>query len=158
MRDQTKLDLWFSIESSLHINQLEMTTVILTLKHFLPTRECVLIMLDNTTVVSYTRRQRGNHSMSLFDKMVELFQWATNNQISLRVSFIMGQLNMDMLSRQRQIIKTEWPLSGQVFQNNHLISPSWSIRDFSKKQTSTICHPVPGQEVMGNRYSIIHMD
>ena len=54
---------WSREEASLHINLLEMKAVIQTLAHFAlqVSGKSVLVMSDNTTVVSYIKRQGGTH-------------------------------------------------------------------------------------------------
>ncbi len=136
MVDQTVSGLWSSTESRLHINALESAQDEGSDPNFTPPNrgKCVLIRSDNTTVVSHIKRQRGTHSLSLFQLTQQLFQWSIKNQVTLRVKLIPGHLNTmaDLLSRKEQIIKAEWTYSQHVSITN-------------------VCESIPRWQSLGNR-------
>ena len=59
---------WSFHDQQLHINVLEMKAVILALQHFILQLQgkVVLIVSDNTTVVSYLNKQGGTHVWALY--------------------------------------------------------------------------------------------
>ncbi len=120
MGDQTISGLWSPTETSFHINVLKMRAVILTLKHFTPTitGKCVLIISDNTTVVSYIKRPP---IIIPIPAVTRIGPVATSNQVSLKVTFILSWLNtmVETLCQQGQIIKAKRSLLRQVFQQIH---------------------------------------
>ena len=139
---------WSREEASLHINLLEMKAVIRTLAHFARQirGKSVLVMSDNTTVVSYIKRQGGTHSLSLYRLTRELFQWASLHQVTLHVKYIPGRLNAraDLLSRKGQIIKAEWSLSRQVFRQILVLFPWLQVDLFATQLNNQLpCYVSP---------------
>ena len=59
--------LWSVTEAASHINVLELRTVVLALRHFLPrlSGQHVLVRTDNTAALAYINRQGGVRSQSL---------------------------------------------------------------------------------------------
>ena len=110
--------LWSLNESQLHINNLELLTVLLSLRTFQSAVQGhhVLVMTDNTTVVGQIKNQGGTHSWDLFLLTRELFEWTDSHEITLTAQHIPGRLNVlaDRLSRQHQILPAEWSLHPQV--------------------------------------------
>ena len=110
---------WSPVETSLHINVLEMRAVRLALQRVqLRPFLSILVSTDNTSVVSYVNRQGGTRSRSLWKETVRLFQLVQEWNITLRAVHIPGRLNViaDMLSREGQILPTEWSLNQAVVQ------------------------------------------
>ena len=108
---------WSPLESKLHINVLEMRAVKLALLHFnLQALSIVLVSTDNTTVVAYINKEGGTRSTSLWDETQELFQVVMSHQWTLKAVHIPGRLNViaDLLSRDNQILPTEWSLHPAV--------------------------------------------
>ena len=109
---------WSHIESHLHINNLEMQAARLALCHFreFVLRKCVLLSTDNTTVVSFVKRQGGTHSLSLFHETRRLFRQCSDLQVTLMAKHIPGRLNVlaDGLSRRHQLLPSEWSLHQEV--------------------------------------------
>lgn len=102
----------------LHINNLEMYAVFLALQHFhihLPNK-CIMVASDNSSVVSYLKKQGGTHSPSLCSIVWNLLYWCKARNISIRVRHIPGKLNViaDKLSRPNRIPSTEWGLNRNV--------------------------------------------
>jgi hypothetical protein len=85
LNSQVVSGMWSKVEKKLHINLLEMKAILLTLMHFVHmiNNHCILIMSDNTTVVSYINKQGGTHSWSQFLMTQELFQWTERHNISV---------------------------------------------------------------------------
>ena len=126
LRGSTARGVWSEPESHLHINFLELKAVLLALKSFEHRcrEQIVLIVTDNTTVVSYINKEGGMRSGSLCALLWRLLSWCHLRKMVLRVRHIPGCLNViaDKLSRHNQVIQTEWSLSPQVF---HLLCSKW---------------------------------
>ena len=124
--DFTASGTWSVPESKLHINFLELKAVLLALKRFqhLVQGKVVLIATDNTTVVAYINKEGGMRSGSLCALLWRLLCWCSLNQIVLKARHIPGHLNViaDKLSRQRQVIQTEWSLHQETFD---LLCQTW---------------------------------
>ncbi|MES9881468.1 MAG: reverse transcriptase domain-containing protein [Sedimenticola sp.] len=112
--------IWPPDHAQLHINLLELRAVSMAMHSLLHlTRgKCVMIATDNSTVVSYIRKQGGTHSLSLFQETWDLLQFCHQNSITTRVRHIPGRLNViaDSLSRGTPI-PTEWSISPLVAQS-----------------------------------------
>ena len=124
--DFTASGTWSVPESKLHINFLELKAVLLALKRFqhLVQGKVVLIATDNTTVVATINKEGGMRSGSLCALLWRLLCWCSLNQIVLKARHIPGRLNViaDKLSRQRQVIQTEWSLHQETFD---LLCQTW---------------------------------
>ena len=98
---------------------LELKTVLLALKRFqhLVHGKVVLVATDNTTVVAYINKEGGMRSGSLCALLWRLLCWCNLRQVVLKARHIPGHLNViaDKLSRQGQVIQTEWSLRQEVF-------------------------------------------
>ena len=110
---------WTVEESTLHINNLELLAVCKTLQHW-ETRlqnSVVLIASDNSTVVSYINKQGGTISRSLNLATEILLNWTHMKNIVIRARHVLGRINVlaDSLSREGQILRTEWSLSPDIF-------------------------------------------
>jgi hypothetical protein len=99
---------------------LELKAVLLGVKHF---RTClknqrVSLFLDNSTVVSYIRKQGGTHSLVLCKMTWELLQFCCRENIILVPRHILGKHNIlaDALSRLNKLVSTEWTLHMDVVQ------------------------------------------
>ena len=110
--------LWSVNEKCLHINNLELKAVSLALLRFatIVTGKTVQLATDNTTVVSYIRRQGGTHSLPLFRETWELLNWCQSMSVQLLAKHVPGRLNVlaDGLSRQNKILPAEWTLKQEV--------------------------------------------
>ncbi|XP_062386517.1 uncharacterized protein LOC134075064 [Sardina pilchardus] len=115
--DRTVRGEWSLSQSSLHINHLELLTVFLALKHFLPALQGhhVLVRTDNSTVVSYINRQGGTHSLPLLKLSRSLLLWSQEHLQSVRATHVPGSLNQgaDLLSRGGPLVR-EWRLHPKV--------------------------------------------
>ena len=120
---------WSPLQRSLHINNLELLAVHLALQHFLPLviNKVMIVMSNNTMVISQIKNQGGTHSQSLFRQTVLLLEWVDSRRITLVLRHIPGHLSMvaDCLSRRHQIINSEWPWSQQILHHMwHLMGPA----------------------------------
>ena len=117
--DFTASGSWSIPESCLHIHCLELKAVIMALKRFeqMVKRQVVLVATGNTTVVAYINKEGGMRSGSLCALLWRLLSWSNLRQIVLKARHILGRLNViaDKLSRQGQIIQTEWSFRQEVF-------------------------------------------
>src|SRR4029434_5148891 len=86
---------WSVTEAASHINVLELRTVALALRHFLPRLrgQHVLVRMDNTAGLAYINRQGGVPSPSLHHWANRLLLWAAAHVRSLRAVHIPGPLN-----------------------------------------------------------------
>ena len=109
---------WSTREATLHINHLEMLAVLYALRAFRVqlTGLTVQLMSDNSSVVSYIRKQGGTVSVSLYRLTREVLLLARDAQITLLAKHIPGDRNAlaDLLSRMNKIVHTEWTLHQSV--------------------------------------------
>jgi len=100
-----------------HRNYLELFTVFLALRHFLPFLQGyhILVRTDNTTVVAYINRQahtRGTHSLQLHRLAHRLLMWSDPHHLSVRVPGILNT-GVELLARGTPLYG-EWRLHTQV--------------------------------------------
>ena len=117
--DQTHLSgRWNEKEYKEHINKLELRAIFYALKELekVVTGKVIAVFADNTTALSYVRKQGGTKSWDLFHLVEEMFLWLEEHDITLLPRFVQGKTNVvaDTLSREGQIIPTEWTLNAQV--------------------------------------------
>ena len=76
--------IWSESQQELHINLLELETVFLTLKHFLPLLENknILVRSNSTTVVQYINKQGWTRSLPLCYRTWDLWNFAINKSFS----------------------------------------------------------------------------
>ena len=112
---------WSEAESREHINVLELRAIFYALKRLEQSvkGKKVAIFSDNTTALSYIRKQGGTKSWKLFRLVEELILWAEDKEVILIPKFIEGKKNVlaDTLSRKGQIVTSEWTLNQQVCQS-----------------------------------------
>ena len=110
--------LWSPQEARLHINILELKAVRLGLESFLEfcRDQTVLVMSDNSTVVSHIRHQGGTRSWQLCARTLGLLRWCQEQNVQLQSRFIPGRRNVlaDQLSRRAQVLPAEWSLHPDV--------------------------------------------
>ena len=119
LADRFVSGIWSAEEALLSINARELLAVE---KGLLAFQDClcgrvVAVFCDNTTAVSYLRRQGGTHSPLLNSLAQRVLRWAEEMRISLLPQFVMGAHNVvaDSLSRPNQVVGSEWTLSMEVF-------------------------------------------
>ena len=106
-----------------HINFLELYTVKLALRHWedIVTNQCLLVHVDNTTVIAYINKQGGARSPTLCHLTQEILTWCHQRNVILRAVHIKGSLNVkaDYLSRKGSVIHTEWSLNPLIISKIH---------------------------------------
>jgi hypothetical protein len=147
---------WSLPDQMLHINFLELEAVRLALLHF--HREIlgksVLVATDNTTVVAYINRQGGTKSPNLCRLAEQMLSWTQDRQISLTARHIPGKLNViaDLLSREHQVIHTEWMLHVDIF---GMLCQLWErphidlFATILNHQLPTYVSPMPDEQAFG---------
>ncbi len=107
-----------------HINCLELRSVFLALKYFLPVLggHHIIVRTDNMAVVSHINRQGGSKSRTLDRLVRHLLLWSQDKFLSLRAVHVPGVLNLaaDFLSRQK-LKPGEWMLNRQT------VSQIWDL-------------------------------
>ena len=114
---------WTLEEAQSHSNNLEMIATIRALKEFkFKVRgKAVLICSDNTTTVATINHQGGTKSWSLTELAWQFWDLADSLKCNIVARHIPGNLNVqaDALSRQNQVVSTEWSLLPEV------LDPVW---------------------------------
>jgi hypothetical protein len=149
-------DTWSSQDQTLHINFLELEAVRLALLHFQQEilGMSVLVATDNTTVVAYINRQGGTKSPNLCRLAEQMLLWTQERQISLTARHIPGKLNViaDLLSREHQVIHTEWMLHVDIFE---MLCRLWErphidlFATILNHQLPTYISPMPDEQAYG---------
>ena len=119
LTDRFESGIWSAEEALLSINARELLAVekgLLAFEEYL-IGKVVAVYCDNTTAVSYLRRQGGTHSSLLNSLAQRILRWAEVRGLSLMPQFVMGAHNVvaDSLSRPNQIVGSEWTLNHEVF-------------------------------------------
>ena len=120
---------WSTIESSLHINALELKAIWLALKSY--HREIqgqhVKVFCDNTTAVSYINEMGGIKSTVCNIITFDIWTWCIKRGIWLTCAHIAGSDNVAADAASRKFVdKHEWMLDKKIFE--HL------CRDFGKPE------------------------
>ena len=86
LNEHTARGMWSLPGSKLHINYLELKAVFLALKEFqdLCLNKIVLVATDNTTVVSYIKKEGGKRSGPLCAPLWRILTWCTRKQVTLK--------------------------------------------------------------------------
>ena len=117
--DLTASGVWSAEESSMHINVIEMKAVSLALAASLPqlSGQCVVLMSDNASVVSYLWHQGCTVSRALCHMASEIILRTELHSVCLSARFIPGRKNIlaNQLSRPDQV-PTEWSFLLRVFE------------------------------------------
>ena len=124
----TASGLWDLEQSALSINARELLAVREGLLHFQSSLvgRNVSVFCDNSTAVSYLRKEGGTRSPFLNSLTQRILHWAESLSISLVPQFIPGSLHLaDTLSRPHQLPHTEWSLHPEVFQS---LSRLWPVQ------------------------------
>ena len=88
--------LWSPLCSRFSINQRELLAILFAIRGFLPhlRGQTVAVYSDNSTALSYLRKQGGTHSSSLNEVAQELLRLCEAQSIRLLPQFIPGHLNV----------------------------------------------------------------
>ena len=109
---------WDSKFQNQSINWKELNAVFLALLHFKDTIQGqeVLLMTDNTSTVAYINKQGGTKSILLTRVALDIMSWTECNQVNLKARHLPGKKNIlaDLLSREGQVINTEWMIHPQI--------------------------------------------
>ena len=141
---------WTDDERNLHINLLELRAVLLALLAFQDRLmgHRVALMSDNTTVVAYVNKQGGTVSSSLYLLVRQVLTWAESHSVVLVGRYVPGRRNVlaDQLSRQDQVVPTEWTLHSRVLQAVFEIWGTPMVDLFAtalNRRLPVYCSPVP---------------
>ena len=111
----------FRPDPAQHINWLELEAIRLAVLQWGPQwlNQTVRIYCDNSTAVAYISKQGGTHSISLFNKALELFHLLDQFRILLIPTHLPGTRNVtaDALSRLNSPSPTEWRLPQEALLN-----------------------------------------
>ena len=125
----TASGLWDQEQAALSINARELLAVREGLHHFLPSLQgmAVSVFCDNSTAVSYLRKEGVARSPFLNALAQEILRLTESHSIRLLPQFIPGSLNVlaDSLSRPHQLPHTEWSLHPEVFRS---LSRLWPVQ------------------------------
>ena len=109
---------WSETEKKEHINKLELRAIFKALVHLEQQvkGKVIAVFADNTTALSYIRKQGGTKSWDMFNLVEQLLLWTEERGIILIPRFVKGKENAaaDSLSRKDQIVQTEWMLHPEV--------------------------------------------
>ena len=133
---------WSLSEAKLHINILELKSVLLSFQSlFSTTFSCsILVKSDNTTAIAYINKQGGTSCKILCDLALSLWQFCVVRNISLQAMYIEGILNTraDKLSRLK-IVDHDYYLSQFKFSSMSDILPFPLVNDlFASRLTFKI--------------------
>ena len=109
---------WSPIALSFLINHQELLAFLLVVMGFvhLLSHQLVALFFDNTTALSYLRKEGGTQSATLNTLAQEILRLCEAHGVHLLPQFIPGRLNVlaDSLSRASQVLSSEWTLSPEV--------------------------------------------
>ncbi|XP_064109710.1 uncharacterized protein LOC135217671 [Macrobrachium nipponense] len=142
--------IWTEQERGLHINIKKLKAIFLGLQSFTPLVEGkkVAVFSDNTTALSYIRKQGGTHSFSLYRMTEHLLLWANSHKVTLFPRYVQGKLNVlaDELSRAHPVLPTEWILDIRVCKDLWRLWGQPTIDLFATSRNNRLplfCSPVP---------------
>ena len=143
---------WTLPQATEHINSLELTAVLLSVRHFARSLRghCVRLYCDNATAVAYLRKEGGTHSPSLSRLAEQILETCDLLEVDLRPVHLPGMRNVraDALSRRGAVLPGEWSLHPAVLQP---IFREWGqplvdmFATASNKQTPIFVSPYPDQ-------------
>ena len=110
---------WWSRDVSLYsINHRELLAVFLAIRGFLPLLrgQTVSLFTDNTSALSYLRKEGGTRSSTLNEVAQAVLRLCEASDVRLLPQFVPGRLNVlaDFLSRRGQVLGSEWALHQEV--------------------------------------------
>ena len=150
----TASGLWDTEHAALSINARELLAIKEGLLHFSSSlvEKNVSVFCDNSTAVSYLRKEGGTRSPFLNSLAQDILRWAESLSIRLLPQFIPGSLNVlaDSLSRPHQLPHTEWSLHPEVFRS-HVAGPNRLICYLSKSPMLHLFLSVQGSIGSGHR-------
>ena len=142
---------WSNQESSQHINWLELEAIRLTLLQWGTQwrNQTVRVYCDNSMAVAYIHKQGGTHSISLFNKTLELFHLLDQYVILLIPTHLPGARNVtaDALSGINSPSPTEWRIPQETLSNLFSVLGTPLVHMFAmaeNKVTLVFVSPYPG--------------
>ena len=152
---------WSPQDSSQHINWLKLEAIRLAVLQWGPQwhNQTVRVYCDNSTTVAYIRKQGGTHSISLFNKTLELFHLLDHFGILLIPNHLPGAQNVtaDALSRLNSPSPTEWRLPQETLLNlfSVLGTPLLDMFAMAENRVTPIyISPYPDNKSLGGRFPI----
>ncbi|XP_064078436.1 uncharacterized protein LOC135195853 [Macrobrachium nipponense] len=140
---------WRGEQVAWHINLKELAAIQLALQFFQDkvSRRVVHVNSDNTTALAYLKKQGGTHSRSLFALAKGILLWAKARGVTILTRFVAGVENVraDLLSRQEQLLPTEWTLHQEVCQELWSLWGCPLVDIFATSKTTRLplyCSPV----------------
>ena len=128
LQEEHASGLWSPEEGSLSINHRELLAISKALSFFKDRLQSLRVGLfcDNTTAVSYLKKAGGTRSPTLNSMAQMILRECESLSIVLMPQFVAGSLNVlaDALSREHQVLGSEWTLCHQVFTE---IQRTWSV-------------------------------
>ena len=110
--------LWSRDASIFSINHRELLALFLAVRGFLHhlCGRSFSLFTDNTTVLSYLRKEGGTRSSTLNSVAQAILRLCEDNAVRLLPQFVPGHLNVlaDSLSRGSQVLGLEWTLYGRL--------------------------------------------
>ena len=108
-------------KESCHINELELTAVLYTLRSFrdLVSGKTILFRIDNITAVAYVNKLGGTRSGRLLSVAKLIFKFCEQYNVWIRASYIPGAENVaaDRASRM-ELDETDWMLNRKIFEES----------------------------------------
>ena len=148
--------IWNSREKVLSINNLEMLAVLRASHQFqgLLQNKVTRLHSDNTTVVSYLKKEGGTQSTSLTELTSQILKWYDSVNAQIQPVHIAGHRNVyaDSLSRAGVTQLGEWSLSSKEMQliHNQLGYPQVDLMATARNtQAPSFISPVPDQKALG---------
>ena len=148
---------WSNQESSQHINWLELEAIRLTLLQWGTQwrNQTVRVYCDNSMAVAYIHKQGGTHSISLFNKTLELFHLLDQYVILLIPTHLPGARNVtaDALSGINSPSPTEWRIPQETLSNlfSVLGTPLVDMFAMAENKVTSLCVTLPRQQSLGLR-------
>ena len=109
---------WTLTEARDHINVLELRAAFLALKTFASnlSNQHILLLIDNTTAVSYINRKGGTTSKTLSDLAIQTWLWCMERNLTIHAEHIPGVLNVRADAESRNLHhSSDWRLDPDVF-------------------------------------------
>ena len=152
---------WSKLESSNHINYLELLAAFYALQSFANDKQNTYIQLklDNSTAISYINNLGGNKSSSLNSLSRQLWEWCMVRHIFITAEHIPGSMNSEADTLSRKFASNlEWSLNNAIFAQltNCTIKPDIDLFASSlnaKVPRFVSWHPDTGAEAI-NAFSI----
>ena len=119
---------WSNQDKQAHINWLEMKAVWLALQRLSPRleRQVVRLCCDNSTVVTYLRKEGGTRADHLTDLTQTILNWCDSKSVTLLPVHLAGARNVtaDALSRRGCTQPGEWEMQPELAQ---IIFDMWGL-------------------------------